>query len=133
MINYQHHLMKDPKSGWRCIELIVIWPPLMGRGNYTKTVQDKTKTQFQMLSQANMTNLWLRSSMATSKLPISCKYWTLPAPKFTLPLWEVDFQNSFFCNSDCRFRFVSKKCLLELFSFFKSSSRNMIKNAKNWQ
>ena len=25
--------MKDPKSGWRCIELIVIWPPLMGRGS----------------------------------------------------------------------------------------------------
>ena len=46
-------------------------------------------------------------------------------------LWEVNFSNWFFFNSDCRFRFLLKKYLHKLFFFFKNSNRNFVKNMKN--
>ena len=42
-------------------------------------------------------------------------------------LCEVNFSNWFYCNSDCRFRFLSKKYLHKLSSFLKNSNGYMVK------
>ena len=47
-------------------------------------------------------------------------------------LWEVNFSNWFYCNSDCRFRYLSKKYLHKLFFFFQNSNGNIVKNEKNY-
>ena len=54
-------------------------------------------------------------------------------PKIPYPYGRSNFQILFFRNSDSRFRFLSKKCLHELFFFFKYSNGNIVKNAKNQQ
>ena len=46
-------------------------------------------------------------------------------------LWEVNFSNWFFFNSDCRFRFLLKKYLHKLSSFLKNSDGSIVKNVKN--
>ena len=66
--------------------------------------------------------IWLICGWGVWWRPQNCQFLVnigpFRPPKFTLPPWEVDFQNSFFCNSDCRFRFLSKKCLHKLLFFF---------------
>ena len=49
----------------------------------------------------------------------------------THSLWKVNFSSWFFLNSDCRFRFLSKKYLHNLPLLFQNSFGNTIKNTKN--
>ena len=46
-----------------------------------KTRQDNNNFEFNMRGPAILTNFWVRNSMVTSKMQISCEYWTLPGPE----------------------------------------------------
>ena len=56
-------------------------------------------------------------------------------PQESLSLWRVIFSNSLFYNSDCRFRFLVKKCVYKVSFFFSFFDGNKVKNErkmKNW-
>ena len=44
-----------------------------------------------------------------------------------------NFQSDFFCNSDCRFRFLAKNCVKKVSLFLANSHRNTFEIAKNYR
>ena len=85
------------------------------------------------LGHPNSVGRWFWQQNHAFRFFVYCFRESVLTLQYSISLWEVNFSNSEFFNSDCRFGFLSKKYQHKLFLLFQNSDENTVKITKNRQ